>query len=78
VNICLDKLFIQEDCPLSIINLSGTMGHECTVESLPTNTLRCKSFKGIWELSKMKFGPAEHIIKRPVLTLSKYAICSNA
>jgi hypothetical protein len=45
------EFIIKDDLPLSIIDFSMTMGHECSVWALSTQVLSGEGFKCIWELS---------------------------
>jgi hypothetical protein len=48
------KFIIKDDSPLSVINFSMTMGHECTVWALSTKMFCRESFKSIRKLSFKK------------------------
>jgi hypothetical protein len=48
------EFIIKDDLPLSVIDFSMTMGHECSVWALSTQVLCGEGFKCIWELSFKK------------------------
>ena len=48
--ICFQEFIIKNDCPLSMIEFSMTMGHEHVVWTLSTKMLCGEGFKCIWEL----------------------------
>ena len=54
VFVCFQKFIIKHDSPLSMIDFSMTMRHECTVWALSTKMLCSEGFKCIWKLSFKK------------------------
>ena len=48
------EFIIKDDSPLSMIDLSMTMSHECTVRAFSTKMLGGEGFKCIWKLSFKK------------------------
>jgi hypothetical protein len=54
VFIGFQEFIIKDDSPLSVIDFSMTMGHECAVWALSTKMLCGEGFKCIWKLSFKK------------------------
>ena len=54
--VCFQEFIIKDDCPLSVIDFSMTMGHECAAWAFSTQVLRGECFKCIWKLSVKKEG----------------------
>ena len=50
--VCFEEFIIKDDSPLSVINFSVAMCHECAVGSFPTNEFLREGFECIRELCK--------------------------
>jgi hypothetical protein len=55
--VCLEKIIIKDNSPLSVIQLSVAMCHENAVWSFPTNKFLREGFECVWELLCMRVEP---------------------